>query len=122
MRDKEKRKGARRVQAAEATDARSPEPVQHESATTAYPAVRALEGGPPIAEELTGRASTTSESLTELFQSRTAEHLADGFRGGSGDDPDTDIVRDDDQGRLMQTDSVDRVDNDEGSDGAEEKS
>jgi hypothetical protein len=57
---------------------------------------------------LTGRASATGESLTQLFSNRTAEHLSDGFCGGSGDDPDTDIAR---GGReaLLQTDSADEL-------------
>jgi hypothetical protein len=42
----------------------------------------------PLPDELTGRASKTSEDLTTLFKNETPEHLADGFRGASGDDPD----------------------------------
>ena len=54
---------------------------------TDRPESPALEGGPPLPEELTGRASGTSEDLTALFDNESREHLADGFRGGSADDP-----------------------------------
>lgn len=46
-----------------------------------------LEGETPLPEELTGRASGTGEDLTALFDNDTPQHLADGFRGGSADDP-----------------------------------
>lgn len=46
-----------------------------------------LEGGIPLPEELTGRASGTGEDLGALFDDQSAAHLADGFHGGSGDDP-----------------------------------
>ncbi len=48
----------------------------------------------PLPEELTGRASKTGEDLTALFGNETPEHLADGFRGASGDDPDDVDVED----------------------------
>ena len=48
----------------------------------------------PLPEELTGRASKTSEDLTALFENDTPEHLVDGFRGASGDDPDDVNVED----------------------------
>lgn len=44
--------------------------------------------GAPIAEELTGRASKTDEDLKSLFSNESEEHLEDGFKGGSGDEPD----------------------------------
>ncbi len=60
---------------------------RHDStAMTTRPDAPQLEGGIPLDEELTGRASSTSEPVTALFAEDTAEHLADGFRGGSGDD------------------------------------
>lgn len=46
-------------------------------------AIEAERRGP---EELTGRATDTSEDLTSLFQSPSSEHVRDGFRGGSDDD------------------------------------
>lgn len=42
---------------------------------------------PPVPDELTGRASKTIEDLAALFGSENDEHLQDGFRGGSGDEP-----------------------------------
>jgi len=45
--------------------------------------------GAPISEELTGRASKTGDDLGALFGNQTEEHLEDGFRGGSGDEPET---------------------------------
>ncbi len=52
------------------------------------------EGDKPLTEELTGRASATGEELTALFDSDTAEHFADGFRGGSNSDPGSDLEKD----------------------------
>ncbi len=60
--------------------------LRHPGEETDRPATPALEGGPPLPEELTGRASGTSEDLTALFDNRSSAHLADGFRGGSADD------------------------------------
>ncbi|MES2124672.1 MAG: hypothetical protein V4503_08275 [Gemmatimonadota bacterium] len=51
----------------------------------------ALEGREPLPEELTGRASGTSEDLETLFENDSAGHLTDGFRGGSDDDDETDV-------------------------------
>ncbi|HEY5219023.1 MAG TPA: hypothetical protein VIJ16_04400 [Gemmatimonadaceae bacterium] len=53
-----------------------------------------LEGGTPLPKELTGRASETREDLGMLFAREGAEHFADGFRGGSNDDPGSDILKD----------------------------
>ncbi len=58
---------------------------------TTRPDTPELEGGTPPPEELTGRASGTSEDLTALFENDSADHLADGFRGGSGGDQDVEI-------------------------------
>lgn len=55
----------------------------------------ALEGREPLPEELTGRASGTSEDLETLFENDTAGHFKDGFRGGSDDDPETDALTSD---------------------------
>lgn len=52
-----------------------------------------LEGGASLPEELTGRASSTSEPITALFADDSAEHLEDGFRGGSGDDVGSDLLK-----------------------------
>jgi hypothetical protein len=60
--------------------------LRHSGEETDRPASPALEGGPPLPEELTGRASGTSEDLTALFDNQSSTHLADGFRGGSADD------------------------------------
>jgi hypothetical protein len=43
--------------------------------------------GAPISEELTGRASKTEDDLGALFGNETEEHIEDGFKGGSGDEP-----------------------------------
>jgi hypothetical protein len=47
--------------------------------------------GAPISEELTGRASKTEEDLGTLFGNETEEHIEDGFKGGSGDEPGTEV-------------------------------
>ncbi|MEP7347258.1 MAG: hypothetical protein ABI877_18450 [Gemmatimonadaceae bacterium] len=63
---------------------------------TTRPDVPQLEGGTPLPEELTGRASATGEDLTALFANDSADHFADGFRGGSNSDPGSDLPKDDD--------------------------
>ena len=60
----------------------------HPAAETDRPGSPALESGEPLPEELTGRASGTSEDLTALFDNTSARHLSDGFHGMSADDPD----------------------------------
>jgi hypothetical protein len=55
-----------------------------------------LEGLTPMSEELTGRAAGDEEDLRSLFANDAADHYADGFRGGSNDDPQSDIPRDPD--------------------------
>ena len=69
--------------------------VRKGGAGTSRPDTRELEGGTPLPEELTGRASGTADDLRALFAGDTAEHFADGFRGGSDGDSATDIPRDD---------------------------
>jgi len=49
-----------------------------------------VNGITPLPEELTGRASGTDEDLVALFGNRTDQHMADGFRGGSEDEPPAD--------------------------------
>jgi hypothetical protein len=61
--------------------------LRHQVEETDRPDTPQLEGGIPLPEELTGRASGTSEDLTALFDNESKAHLADGFRGGSADDP-----------------------------------
>jgi hypothetical protein len=61
--------------------------LRHSGEETDRPDTPELEGGPPVPEELTGRASGTSEDLTALFDNDSRAHLADGFRGGSADEP-----------------------------------
>ncbi len=70
---------------------KSPAPRHDSVAMTKRPDAPALEGGIPLPEELTGRASSTNEEVTTLFARDTAEHFTDGFRGGSGDDPGSDL-------------------------------
>ncbi len=62
-------------------------PVPHANGTTARPETPALEGREPLPAEITGRASGTDADLMALFSDRSDEHLKDGFRGGSQDDP-----------------------------------
>ncbi len=65
---------------------------EHENAsTTRRRETPALEGREPLPEELTGRASGTTEDLATLFDNESGGHLADGFRGGSDDDRETDV-------------------------------
>lgn len=59
----------------------------HAISETDRPSTPVLEGGTPLPEELTGRASGTGEDLTALFNNESPAHLADGFRGGSEDEP-----------------------------------
>ena len=49
-----------------------------------------VEGSARLPEELTGRASGTDEDLVALFDNPTDKHMADGFRGGSEDEPPVD--------------------------------
>lgn len=49
--------------------------------------VEELVEGEVDAESVTGRASRTDDRLDTLFGNETSEHLADGFEGTSGDDP-----------------------------------
>jgi hypothetical protein len=49
-----------------------------------------VDGITPLPEQLTGRASGTDEDLVALFDNDTDKHLADGFRGGSEDEPPVD--------------------------------
>jgi hypothetical protein len=58
-------------------------------ALTNLPETPALDGGVPLPDELTGRASKTSDDLGSLFDNESSEHIQDGFRGGSGDDPES---------------------------------
>jgi len=64
--------------------------------TTSRPDTPELEGGTPLPEELTGRASATDEDLTSLFANDSGDHIADGFRGGSNADPESEILNEDD--------------------------
>jgi hypothetical protein len=63
---------------------------RHADGGTHRPEDPALEGRVPLPEELTGRASGTDEDLVALFDNRSDTHLADGFRGGSDDEPPVD--------------------------------
>ena len=49
-----------------------------------------VDGTQPLPEQLTGRASGTDEDLVALFGNATDKHMADGFRGGSEDEPPVD--------------------------------
>jgi len=69
--------------------------IRNGGAGTSRPDTPSLEGGRPLPAELTGRASGTSEDVVALFAEDTAEHFADGFSGGSDDDPGSDIPKSD---------------------------
>ena len=64
--------------------------IEHADGGTNRPETPELEGRMPLPAELTGRASGTDEDLVVLFNDRQGEHLADGFRGGSDDEPPAD--------------------------------
>ena len=59
----------------------------HADGATSRPETPELEGRTPLPEELTGKASGTDEDLVTLFGDQRGEHIADGFRGGSEDEP-----------------------------------
>jgi hypothetical protein len=60
---------------------------QHADGGTTRAETPELEGRTPLPEEITGKASGTDEALEEMFDSDDDEHLTDGFRGGSEDEP-----------------------------------
>lgn len=62
-------------------------PVPHANGGTGRHETPALEGRVPLPEEITGKASATDDGLVSLFGEQGGDHLADGFRGGSEDDP-----------------------------------
>jgi hypothetical protein len=83
-----KHPGQRRTDQPQPKPPRSDEPaIVHVVAQTNRLDRPELEGEDPLPEELTGRASGTAEDLAALFDNDTPQHLADGFRGGSADDP-----------------------------------
>ncbi len=63
--------------------ASGPKPTEHADGETTRPETPELEGRRPLPEEITGRASGTSDDLVALFDDQSAGHVADGFRGGS---------------------------------------
>jgi hypothetical protein len=75
---------------------KEPPAERHSVAITRRTDAPELEGGIPLPEELTGRASGTDEDVVALFAEDTADHFADGFRGGSGDDSGSAISKDPD--------------------------
>lgn len=62
-------------------------PTSHADGVTTRPEAPELEGRTPLPEELTGKASGTDEDLVSLFGDQRGEHITDGFRGGSEDEP-----------------------------------
>ncbi len=58
---------------------------EHADGTTRRPEFPELEGRTPLPEEITGRASGTSEDLVELFVNQSDKHLEDGFNDTSED-------------------------------------
>ena len=69
------------------TKTRDTQPRNHAAGHTTRPETPELEGRVPLPEEITGKASGTDDDLVTLFQDDGAEHIADGFRGGSEDEP-----------------------------------
>jgi hypothetical protein len=65
---------------------RNRKPASHADGGTTRPETPELEGRTPLPEELTGKASGTDADLISLFDGERGEHIADGFRSGSGDD------------------------------------
>ena len=63
---------------------------EHSSGGTNRPETPELEGRTPLPAELTGRASGTDDDLVVLIDEKNSEQLADGFRGGSDDEPPVD--------------------------------
>ena len=63
------------------TDRKTPLDGSADSANNLIPDIE----GTPLPDELTGRASKTNDDLASLFESESAEHIKDGFRGGSGE-------------------------------------
>ena len=61
--------------------------IEHADGGTNRPETPELEGRMPLPEEVTGRASGTDDDLVVLFDEKNSEQLADGFRGGSEDEP-----------------------------------
>jgi hypothetical protein len=61
--------------------------VSHSSGGTNRPETPELEGRMPLPEEVTGKASATDDDLVSLFNDKEGGHIADGFRGGSEDEP-----------------------------------
>jgi hypothetical protein len=59
----------------------------HADGETSRPETPELEGRVPLPEELTGKASATDDDLVSLFEDHEGAHIADGFRGGSEDEP-----------------------------------
>jgi hypothetical protein len=68
-------------------EVRTTEGRKHANGGTTRPETPELEGRTPLPAEITGKASGTDDALAELFDSDADEHLADGFRGGSEDEP-----------------------------------
>lgn len=60
---------------------------KHADGETTRPETPMLEGRVPLPEELTGKASSTDDDLVALFEDKEGAHMADGFRGGSEDEP-----------------------------------
>jgi hypothetical protein len=77
-------------------DDQSGNQARHEVETTNRPDTPELEGGSAPPEELTGRASVTDEDLTALFANDSADHVADGFRGGSNADSGSAVLTEND--------------------------
>lgn len=65
---------------------RKEKPTSHADGGTTRPETPEFEGRTPLPQELTGKASGTDDDLVALFGDTSAEHVADGFRGGSEDE------------------------------------
>jgi|KBSSwiStaDraftv2_1062776.scaffolds.fasta_scaffold1422765_1 hypothetical protein len=65
-------------------------PTEREDALRTHPEIPADLEETPAPEELTGRAAKTEEDLKALFSNEGGDHISDGFKGGSGDEPGND--------------------------------
>jgi hypothetical protein len=72
-------------------NATSPDSINSDVGETGADRDQKSKGDGALPEEVTGRASRGGEDLVSLFANGQADHMTDGFRGGNGDDPETDI-------------------------------
>ena len=104
MRDNKQQDGAR----PEGDRSRDPRHTA-EGHPTGPPDLEEIEDETAVPEELTGRADATNEDLTALFANDSAEHVTDGFRGGSDDDVNVEPTTDADDPADPSTGGLENV-------------